>query len=123
MEKKNQEMALEIAKLEAIKIDGTGTKLKTGLTPPPFFIKGIIEKVNAQDSTLVQISLGSDHGMKSGYVLEAYRTEPSAKYLGKVEIVEVSAHKSVGKLLTSKYTAPVTLKSGDEVASKIIPGY
>jgi len=127
LQKQLKDMTLVLAQKEVGKSpDGKGVskiKGKNDPNPPPFYIKGTIVKVLPEDNSLVEISLGSDHGLAVGQTLEAFRKQPSPKYLGMVRIEEVTAHKSVGRLIPSPYSAPVLLKTGDEVASQILPGY
>ncbi|HEY2841772.1 MAG TPA: hypothetical protein VGJ26_21610, partial [Pirellulales bacterium] len=56
---------------------------------------GIVEASNPKDG-LVEISLGSDDGVKRGTLLNVKR---GAKYLGRIEIVETTAEKSVARVL------------------------
>lgn len=86
--------------------------------PPQTSVKGIIEKVDAKDRTLVQLSVGTDHGVKVNHTLEVYRTQPRAEYLGMVRIIDSHPHKSVGKLMRANLPRP-PLQEGDFVAGTI----
>jgi hypothetical protein len=126
LQKTLKEKELALAKVLVKGDDGPAVakiKGKFDPNPPPFYIKGQVEKVHPEDNTLVEISLGSDHGMAVGQTLEAFRTSPAAKYLGMVQIVEVTAHKSVARLIPSPYAPPVALKTGDQVASSLKASY
>lgn len=49
---------------------------------------------------LVEISLGSDDGIRKGNLLEVYRLRPdSTKYLGRIEIIRTAPDKSVAKVI------------------------
>jgi hypothetical protein len=90
--------------------------------PPPAYVKGVIEKIDPNDRTLVQISVGTDAGVGVNHTLEAYRLSPKADYLGMIRILDANAHKSVGRLMrgTTRATGAATeLRVGDEVASEI----
>ncbi len=123
--KQLKEVTLLSMKKDVLPADGGPTKIKSknDPNPPPFYIKGTIVKVLPDDNTLVEISLGSDQGLKKDQTLEAFRKQPTPKYLGMIRLVEVTPHRSVGQLVQGPYAAPVTLKTGDEVASQILPGY
>jgi len=126
MQKQLSVLQLDLYKMQVTAkgdFKGPIIKDKNSPNPPPFYIKGKVEKVDKDDSTLVLISLGSDHGIAVGQTLEAFRKTPQAKYLGMLRIEEVTAHKSVARLVPSAYAAPPALKIDDEVASQILPGY
>ena len=88
--------------------------------PPLKKLDGKIEKIDAKDASLVQISLGAEHGLEKDHTLDVYRTQPEPKYLGMIRIVEVSKQSSFGRLITiGNSTNRAVLKEGDHVTSKI----
>jgi hypothetical protein len=90
------------------------------LKPPMNYVKGKIESIDSKDSSLVQISVGSDHGLSDGNTLDVFRLRPAPEYLGTLVIVDAQHHKAVGRLLPSEVrTRRVELRVGDEVASQI----
>ncbi len=90
------------------------------LNPPPVYVKGIIEQVDAKDRLLVQVSLGTDQGVNKYHTLEVYRTSPQPEYLGTIRIEEAFHHKSIGRLMRPSLAASRTgLKAGDQVASSL----
>jgi hypothetical protein len=85
--------------------------------PPSALVNGKIERVDAE---LVQLSVGTDHGVNKNNTLDVYRLQPEAKYLGMVRIVEADHHRSVGRLIPSgnaQFRTP--LRPGDLVTSKL----
>ena len=85
--------------------------------PPAVQVNGKVEKVEAD---LVQLTLGTDHGVAKNHTLDVYRMLPEAKYLGMVRIVEANTHQSVGRLIPSGNAAFRTpLRVGDLVTSKL----
>ena len=87
------------------------------LNPPPVKADGKIEKI---DGDLVQISLGTDHGIKKDHTLDVYRIEPEPKYLGRIRVVDANHQKSVARL--EPWDGPVprsALRVGDFVTSKL----
>jgi hypothetical protein len=84
--------------------------------PPAVLVNGKIEKV---DGDLVQIPLGTDHGLNKNNTLDVYRTQPEAKYLGMIRIVDANHHKSVGRFVAVGAQARPQLKEGDLVTSKL----
>jgi len=84
--------------------------------PPAFKIDGKIEKI---DGTLVQLSLGTDHGLQENNTLDVYRLQPNPQYLGMVRIVDARHHTSVGRLIPSGSGASkLQPREGDLVTSK-----
>jgi hypothetical protein len=97
-------------------------KAKPGLippaeSPPKDLIRGVIEKVDPKDPLLVQISIGSDAGITKGQTLEVYRLQPAPKYLGRVQIVQMTATTSIGRALS---TNPLGMRAGDQVTSHLV---
>jgi multidrug resistance efflux pump len=87
-----------------------------GESPPKDSIRGEIEKVDPKDPLLVQISIGSDAGVAKGQTLEVYRLQPAPQYLGRVQIVEITPTRSIGRALS---TNPTGMRPGDQVASNL----
>jgi len=59
--------------------------------------RGKIIKVDAKNR-LVEVSIGSDQGLKKGQILRVFHLEPNAEYLGDLRIIEVAAKRSVGRV-------------------------
>lgn len=120
--KQLQEKELQLVKQL---IGGTGTAGTTAVgkanyeNPPPAYVKGRIEKIDAKDRNLVQVSIGSDAGVKEDHTLEVYRLRPRPEYLGRLRIVEARHQTAVGRLMRSPTGGQAPLQEGDEVASKI----
>jgi hypothetical protein len=88
--------------------------------PPSVNVKGVIDRIDAKDPTLVEISLGSDQGLKKYNTLEVFRLNPRPEYLGTIRVVDVYNHKSVARMMRTPYAAARgPLRPGDQVASKI----
>lgn len=81
--------------------------------PPAEKIEGQVVKING---TLLQLSAGSDAGLKKDHTLELFRLGPSPKYLGMVRITDIEAKVAVavpvGKLLAEP-------QAGDQFSSQI----
>lgn len=72
----------------------------------------------ALERGLVEISIGSDMGLRKGHVLEVYRVfGGQSTYVGRAEVVETSPDKSVCKMDPKFQNSNVMV--GDRVASKI----
>jgi hypothetical protein len=97
--------------------EGLKNALAKDANPPALLINGKVEDVKGD---LVQLSVGSDHGIQTNNTLDVFRLQPEPKYLGMVRITEVYAHASVGRLMQSGSTAyRPQVKVGDQVTSKL----
>jgi hypothetical protein len=81
--------------------------------PPTFKVDGKV--LNVTSDGLVEISVGSDAGLKKGHTLEVFRTSPKAQYLCMIRLITVDNNRSVGQIVGK----PVLLQRGDNVSSKI----
>jgi len=67
-------------------------------TPPP--IDGVITAVKRmKDNIYVEVTVGSDDGIRQGNKMEVYR---GGQYLGQIEIVRTAPDKSVGRIDRSR---------------------
>lgn len=97
----------------------TAFRNSTEPNPPSVRVKGKIEKVDAQEPSLVQISLGTDQGVNRNNTLEVFRFAPQPKYLGRIRIVEVYPSRAVARLVTEPGAPRHALHEGDLVASDL----
>ena len=78
--------------------------------PPP--VDGIVVEVGRRD--LIEISIGSDDGLRKGHRLEVFRNNA---YLGRIVVVETEPDQAVGRVLP-EYRKGI-IKKGDRVATKL----
>jgi hypothetical protein len=93
----------------------------TQLNPPPAYVHGTVEKIDPEDHSLLQISVGTDAGLDINHTLQVFRLRPRPDYLGTIRIVNASPHKALGRLLPRPGMARADIRPGDEVASSIQP--
>lgn len=118
---KNKELLVKISHyiqaLESAGISSDVAELAAKSAPPPR-IEGIIEEVNASKrqgaSELVEISLGSDDGLKKGHEMTVSR---GPKFLCKIRIVDTHPDKAVGEVIEG--TRNGVVKKGDNVSTKL----
>jgi len=116
MEERLRDAVMEIAK-QKNQASGTTTVAKTnGPNPPAENVEGLVSE--ADKSGLIEITIGSDAGLKKGDMLQVYRLDPKdTKYLGQVKLVEVTPTEAVAQRLTTVGdSAP---KAGDNVTNEI----
>jgi hypothetical protein len=90
------------------------TKPDEATNPPAEDVEGLVKAV--EDNGLVKLSIGSDAGLAKGHTLELFRLRPTPKYIGRVRVVEVTAHEAVAQPVGRLSDKPVT---GDKVRSRI----
>lgn len=115
LEKQFQDLAKEYARTRGASGTITPTAFTTngGKNPPQDKIEGQVVKMSG---TLLQLSAGSDVGLKVGHTLELFRLDPKPLYIGTVRITAVDPKGAVaapqGKLLSEP-------QIGDQFASQI----
>ncbi len=78
-------------------------------------VEGVISKIERKaGGQLVEVTIGADDGLKTGNTLEVSR---GAKYLGRVEIIQTTPDKSVGRVDRSFQQGQI--QEGDRVATRI----
>ena len=90
--------------------------------PPPLSGKVVSSRYGIGNRILyVEISVGSDDGIKEGQQLTVYRPgngkSQSTKYLGQIRIIQVFADKAVGTVQEKAKNGVIT--KGDNVTSKL----
>jgi hypothetical protein len=127
--KKNRELlarnSLYQQALEVAGISADPNELAGRASPAPQ-VEGIIEEIKPARrqgaSELVEISLGSDQGLKKGHQMTVYRTglnKPGQKpkFLAKIVIVNTTPDKAVGEVIES--TRNGVIQKGDNVTTKL----
>jgi hypothetical protein len=106
---------LELAELSATQrmvLNMHGLTLNSISDEPPA-LDGVVTAVSAT-TPLVQISLGSDDGLKRGHALEVFR---GTSYLGRIVIRELEPNRAVGMIV--KELQKDLFQRGDRVATKL----
>jgi hypothetical protein len=118
LRKRTAELAKDLAKAdEALRWHGLPDKNSDYKSKnPPNPLDAMVTSVNGDG--LIEISLGSDAGLRKGHKLEVYRTSGGQNtYVGRVEVVKTDPSKSVCKI-DPKYQIS-NIMVNDRVASKI----
>lgn len=106
---RNEQLAMNVAKAKQLLPPGVTLEDPVDKRPPS--VRGEVLAVD-QDNR-VEISLGSDDGLRAGHMLEVFR---DSKYLGRMQVLETHPHRAVGKIL-KEYQQDV-IHTGDEVATR-----
>jgi hypothetical protein len=106
---RKQQVETQYAKLKDLakkyRLDESGAEA-------PADLHGKVLAVSAEN--LVEISIGSDDGLKIGNKLEVFR---GSHYLGKIEVLRTDVDRAVGKILQDYKRGPI--QKGDEVATRL----
>jgi hypothetical protein len=89
------------------------------INPPRVDVKGTISKVQPDDPTLVQITLGSDAGLEQDNTLEVFRLSPQPEYLGRLRLLDVRHDMAIGRVIPLPGMNAGTPRAGDQVATKL----
>jgi len=76
-------------------------------------VDGIV--TNVGEKTLIEVSIGSDDGLRAGHTLEVFRNNA---YLGRVEVTQLEPDRAVCRIIP-EYRKGI-IKRGDRVATKLI---
>ena len=111
MEERNGQLLNQVAAQKLV-MDQHGLTVNSLTDSIPPQVDGIVVAVSDKD--LIEISLGSDDGLKEGHSMEIYRGN---QYLGRVIIRKTSPDRAVGQVV--KQLQKGTIKKGDNVTTKL----
>lgn len=93
--------------------------LRGNVEPPPQ-VEGEVVNISANNQ-VIEISLGSNDGLKVGQEFFLYSVKPTPEYLGKVKITQTDVQQSVARVIGGKTIHGKKIQRGDHVTSKISP--
>lgn len=95
LEERRKQLLKELENAERVLTANNLTKdTPIDRVPPP--IDGVITRVQRyKDNIYVEVTVGSDDGIRQGHAMEVFR---GSKYLGQIEIVRTTPDRSVGKV-------------------------
>ncbi len=109
LKERNEQLAIDVTK--AKQLLPKGVTLEMPIDASTVKVSGQIAAVSR---TKVELSIGSDDGVRVGQDLDIYRGD---KYVGRVKIIDVRPDNSVGSILTEYQQLPI--QRGDNVASNL----
>lgn len=113
LKERNDQLEMQVGRMAKVMRRNGITEFDDVENIPPR-LDGIVTVVRDED--LIEISLGSDDGLKKGHALEVFRA--AGDYLGRVIITDVSPDRAVGRVVP-EYRQGV-IRRGDKVATKLI---
>lgn len=111
LDERNTQLAQQVSRMKMV-MDAKGIR-ETDLVshiPPP--VEGLVLAISDKD--LIEISIGSDDGLKEGHTLDVYRGNT---YLGRVVIRRTAPDRSVGQIMRELQRGQI--RKGDHVTTKL----
>ena len=115
LEERNNSLTARVGKMNRV-LERFDLSESTPLHNIPPKLDGYVTQV--RDTNLVEVSLGSDDGLRVGHTLDIYR--PGGVYLGRVEVTYTDPDRSVAKIL--KDFRQGIVRKGDRVATRLLDG-
>jgi hypothetical protein len=110
LDERNKEAAFQMAQMKMV-MDRHGLTVDSLVSHIPPKVDAVVLEVSEKD--LVEISIGSDDGIKVGHSMEVYRGNT---YLGRIIIRRVTGDRAVGQLVKELQRGQI--KKGDRVTTK-----
>ncbi len=108
---RHEQLQTQVSKQKKV-LDSREINVDATLDDVPPRVDGVITQVGDKD--LVELSVGSDDGLRQGHMLDVYRNNT---YLGRVRVVKVDPDRAVAVIL--KDYRKGLIKKGDRVATKL----
>lgn len=111
---RNEQLIKQVAGKDVVmRENGINPNTDPGSVVPT--VEGLVSKiVRRPGAQLVEVTIGADDGLKAGNTLEVSR---GSKYLGRLEIIETTPDKSVGRV--DRKFQQGQIQEGDRVATRI----
>jgi hypothetical protein len=111
---RSEQLTKQVAGMTAVmRAGGIDPATEPGSVVPT--VEGIVSQLRrTAGAQLVEVSIGADDGLKTGNTLEVSR---GGKYLGRLEVIETSPDKSVGRV--DRRFQQGQIQEGDRVATRI----
>jgi hypothetical protein len=110
LQERNTQLTMDVSKAKMI-LKGLGMSIDDPADASRIPVAGVITAVS---HTKVELSIGTDDGVRVGQELDIYRGD---KYVGKVKITQVEANSAVASILTEYQQYPI--QKGDNVGSNM----
>jgi cell division protein FtsB len=111
LKEREKQLAAQVAQARAL-LNLAGMDVNTPLDKSPPTLRGKVLAIN--DEKMIEISLGSDDGLRVNHTLEVFRGN---KYIGRVIVLNTTTDKAVAKILPEYTKTPI--QKGDDVATRL----
>jgi hypothetical protein len=114
--KRSEELASRVAGMSQV-MEGSGIDPNTDPSGVAPTVDGLVSEIRrVPGGQLVELTIGSDDGLKQGNTVEVFR---GSRYLGRLEIVSTSPDKSVARV--DRRFQQGAIQEGDRVATRLTP--
>jgi hypothetical protein len=113
LKERNNQLIGELSSAKLI-LDRNGTTVDTPVDDIPPKVDGIVTAV--RNSNLIEVSMGTDEGIRRGHTLDVYRA--TGAYLGRLQVIETSSDRAVGRIVPEFLQG--VIRKGDRVASRLL---
>lgn len=111
---RNSELTQQVANMRTVMVE-EGLDPNTSIDAVKPRVDGVVSKVQRQaGTTLVEISIGSDDGLKPQHTVDVYRGD---RYIGRVLILKTDPDRAVGRVDRNYQIGPI--QEGDRVATRL----
>jgi myosin heavy subunit len=114
LEERRIQLAAQLASAQLV-LNRNGLHKDMPVDGLPPQLRGKVLAINRDN--LVEVSLGSDDGLRAGHTLEVFR---GSKYLGRIEVLRATTDRAVGKIIPG-YKKGV-IQRDDDVATRFKVG-
>jgi hypothetical protein len=111
LKEKREQLVEQVAQMKRV-MDANGLTINIDTDAIPPKIDGVVLAIGGKD--LLEISLGSDSGLKAGHEMEVYR---GATYLGRVIVVKAEPNRAVARILPEYRKG--SIKKDDRVTTRL----
>jgi hypothetical protein len=111
---RNQELTQQVANMTAVmQAEGLDANTRADEVKPK--VDGFVSKVQRRGgTTLVEITIGADDGLKPNHTVEIFRGD---RYLGRIVILKTDPDRAIGRVDTNFQQGPI--QEGDRVATRL----
>lgn len=113
LEERRDQLALQITNLERV-MRAHGLTVNTPIHDKPPVLDGYVTQVSTRNASLLEISLGSDDGIRVGHELVVFRNKT---YLGRIVVRKVDDNRAVAEVI--KDTRRGSIRKNDDVTTRI----
>ncbi len=110
---RNNELMSELTRASLV-VESNGLNVDDPIDQIPPKLDGVITSVRG--TGLIEVSLGSDEGLRRGHLVDVYTSQGG--YLGRASVVETSHDRSVAKIIPEFQQG--VMRKGDRVATRLL---
>lgn len=114
LDEKFKQLSDYVVRVKGVMPEEAELQTVSDVSPPPN-VEGVVLRVDSTGKML-EISIGSDDGIRKGQNLQVWRTKPVPKYLGQIQIVQTTANTAVAKPVS----VTGLIQENDQVGPRII---